>query len=115
VVDDVESNRDLIEEYLLSFNLEVISAENGQKALLFAKEYHPVLILMDIRMPEMDGYEVIKQLRDNQNTADIPIIALTASVAWDKKAKIKAHGFDGFLAKPINIFELLRELFRYLK
>jgi signal transduction histidine kinase/response regulator of citrate/malate metabolism len=115
VVDDIESNRDLIKEYLSQVNLEVISAENGQEALQFVEEYHPALILMDIRMPEMNGYEATKLLKDNPNIADIPIIALTASVALDKKAKIEAHGFDGYLAKPINISELLGELSRYLK
>ena len=115
VVDDIESNRELIEEYLSPVNLEVIFAENGLKALLFAEEYHPALILMDIRMPEMNGYEATKHLKNNPNTADIPVMALTASVALNEKAKIEAHGFDGFLAKPINIYELLCELSRYLK
>jgi len=115
VVDDIESNRDLIKEYLSPVNLEVISAENGQEALLFAEEYHPALILMDLRMPEMNGYEATEHLRDNPNTADIPIIALTASVALNEKAKIEAHGFDGYLSKPVNISNLLRELSHYLK
>jgi len=115
VVDDIESNRHLIEEYLSPVNLEVISAEDGQTALLFAKEYHPALILMDIRMPVMDGYEATKCLKDNPNTADIPVVALTATVALNEKAKIEAHGFDGFLAKPVNISELLTELSQYLK
>jgi len=115
VVDDIESNRNLIAEYLSPVNLEVICAENGLKALLFAEEYHPALILMDIRMPEMNGYEATKHLKNNLNTADIPVIALTASVALNKRAKIEAHGFDGFLAKPVNISELLSELSHYLK
>jgi PAS domain S-box-containing protein len=115
VVDDIESNRHLIEESLSPVNLEVISAENGQKALLFAEEYHPALILMDLRMPEMDGYEATKHLKNNPNTADIPVIALTASVALDEKAKTEAHGFEGFVAKPIKIYELLSTLSRYLK
>ncbi len=115
VVDDIESNRDLIKEYLSPVNLEVISAENGQEALLFAEEYHPALILMDLRMPEMNGYEATEHLRDNPNTADIPIIALTASVAWNEKTKIETHGFDGYLSKPVNISKLLRELSQYLK
>jgi len=115
VVDDIESNRDLIEEYLSQVNLEIVSAENGHKALLFAEEYHPALILMDIKMPEMDGYEATKHLKNNPNTADIPVIALTASVALNEKAKIEAHSFDGYLAKPVNISELLSELSRYLK
>ncbi len=116
VVDDIESNRALIEEYLSQANLEVISAEDGQTALLFAEEYRPALILMDIKMPEMDGYEATKRLKNNPNTANIPIIALTASATSATKAKIKnTHGFDGYLAKPVNISELLSELSHYLK
>jgi len=115
VVDDIESNRDLIEEYLSQVNLEVISAENGKTALLFVEEYHPALILMDIRMPEMDGYETTRHLKGNPNTANIPIIALTASVTLDEKFKTEAHGFDGYLSKPVNISELLSTLSHYLK
>ncbi|MCK5521524.1 MAG: response regulator, partial [Thiomargarita sp.] len=115
VVDDIESNRDLIEECLSQVNLEVISAENGEKALLFAEEYHPALILMDLRMPEMDGYEATKRLKDNPNTANIPIIALTAYVVLDEKTQIEVHGFDGFFSKPVNISVLFNELSRYLK
>ncbi len=115
VVDDIESNRYFIQECLSKVNLEVISAENGEKALLFAEEYHPALILMDLRMPEMNGYEATKRLKNNPNTADISIIALTASVAFNKKVHIEAHGFDGFLSKPVNIYELFSELSRYLK
>jgi len=115
VVDDIEYNRQLIEEYLSPLNLEVLSAENGHNALLFAEEYHPALILMDIRMPEMNGYEATQHLKDNPNTADIPIIALTASATLNEKSKIEAHRFDGYLAKPVNIAVLLRELSHYLK
>jgi len=115
VVDDTESHRYLIEEYLSLVNLEVICAASGQEALQFVEESHPALILMDLRMPEMDGYEVTKHLKDNPNTADIPIIALTASVALNEKAKTEAHGFDGYLVKPISISELLRELSGYLQ
>ncbi|MDM8567315.1 PAS domain S-box protein [Candidatus Halobeggiatoa sp. HSG11] len=115
VVDDIESNRNLIVEYLSPINLEVICAENGQQALLFAKEYLPALILMDIRMPEMDGYEATKQLKGNPKTADIPIIALTASVVLDDRDKIKEHNFDGYLSKPVNISILLNQLTKYLK
>ena len=115
VVDDIESNRDLINEYLSQVNLEIITAENGQEALLFVAEYRPDLILMDIRMPEMNGYEATKHLKDNPNTADIPVIALTASAALNEKASIEAHGFEGFLSKPVNLSDLLSELSHYLK
>jgi len=80
VVDDIESNRTLIKEWLSKANLEIIEAEEGQQALLLASEYRPDIILMDIRMPVMDGYEATKQLKENPTTFKIPIVALTASV-----------------------------------
>ncbi len=115
VVDDIESNRHLIKECLSQVNLDVIEAEDGQKALLFINEYRPDLILMDIRMPVMDGYEATQQLKANPSTLDIPVIALTASVTLDDKSKIKTHGFDGYLSKPVNTQGLFNELCRYLK
>ncbi len=111
VVDDIESNRYLIKEKLFQFNLEVIEAENGQKGLFFAEKYQPDLILMDIRMPIMDGYEAALKLKKNPTTQQIPVIALTASIPTDQKTNY----FDGFLSKPIDIATLLTELSRYLK
>ncbi|MDM8565807.1 PAS domain S-box protein [Candidatus Halobeggiatoa sp. HSG11] len=108
IVDDIKYNRNIIRELL--HNLEVFEAENGKQAIIFAEKYHPDIILMDIRMPIMDGYETTEKLKANPNTADIPIIALTASAIDTHKEK-----FDGFLCKPINIQELFNELSRYLK
>ncbi len=119
VVDDIESNRVLLRECLEQFNLEVIEAEEGQSALLFAEEYQPALILMDIIMPIMDGYEATLKLKTNQSTQQIPVIALTASALLTEQSEIKAYGFDGYfdgyLFKPVSISELLNELSRYLK
>ncbi len=113
VVDDIESNRDVIRENLSQVNLEVIEAENGQKGLLFAQEYQPALILMDLRMPIMNGYEATKLLKKNPSTQNLPVIALTASVLG-KCSELKALGFDGFLYKPVQISELLSELSYHL-
>jgi len=115
VVDDIESNRTLINEYLSKVNLDVVEAADGQKGLLFAQEYRPNLILMDIRMPEMDGYEATRQLKENPTTQKIPVIALTASVTVDEKANVMAHGFDGYLSKPVSTHALFNELTHYLK
>ena len=114
-VDDIRYNRVLIKEWLSRVNLEVIEAESGQSALLLAKEYPPNLILMDLRMPKMDGYETTRRLKANPATQHIPVIALTASVTQDAKIKVEEYGFDGYLAKPVNVSELLNELSRYLK
>ncbi|OQY56279.1 MAG: hypothetical protein DRR08_02530 [Candidatus Parabeggiatoa sp. nov. 2] len=115
LVDDIESNRTLIKEWLSQVNLDIVEAENGQKALLFADKYHPDIILMDIRMPVMDGYEATQQLKNNPNTQQIPIIALTASVGLGNKSKIMTYGFDGYLSKPLKMPALFSELSHYLK
>jgi signal transduction histidine kinase/CheY-like chemotaxis protein len=115
VVDDIESNRTLIQECLSQVNLEVIEAENGQNALLMVDEYQPALILMDIRMPVMNGYEATKILKNNPNTQQIPIIALTASVELSKQAKLMSYEFDNYLSKPIKMLALFSTLAQYLK
>ncbi len=115
VVDDIKSNRKLIKEGLSQVGLEVFEAENGQKALLFAKKYQPDLILMDIRMPIMDGYEATSILKKNPSTRKIPIIALTATVLLKEQSQFQNLGFEGYLLKPIQIASLLNELSHYLK
>jgi PAS domain S-box-containing protein len=116
VVDDIESNRSLIKECLSEVNLEIIEAINGQEALFLSEKYQPNLILMDLRMPVMDGYEATKYLKKNKQTSDIPIIALTASVKVDFHSNLKAEfGFDGYLSKPVHFPELFLQLSYYLK
>jgi signal transduction histidine kinase/DNA-binding response OmpR family regulator len=115
VVDDIESNRTLIQEWLSQVNLEVIEAEEGQNALLMVQEYQPDLILMDIIMPGMNGYEATQVLKKNPNTQHIPIIALTASVELNKQSKLIIYGFDNYLSKPLKIPALFSALSQYLK
>ncbi|KPA18805.1 two-component hybrid sensor and regulator [Candidatus Magnetomorum sp. HK-1] len=115
VVDDIESNRKLIKETLPFSGLDVFEAENGQQGVLTAEKLSPDVILMDIRMPIMDGYEATKELKSNPKTKHIPIIALTASVSEEEARKITQFGFDAYLFKPVNMKELFNELFRHLK
>jgi len=113
VVDDIESNRNLIYEYLTKVNLNVIKAQNGEESLLFAEECRPDLILMDLKMPIMDGYSATEKLKNNKNTKHIPIVALTASATSEEKQRIESSLFDSYLYKPVNIYELLEELSQY--
>ncbi|MCP3944211.1 MAG: PAS domain S-box protein [Desulfobacteraceae bacterium] len=115
VVDDVESNRNLLIELLTKVNLKVLTAENGHEAVLITAEYQPDIILMDIRMPIMNGIEATQQLKMNSKTKEIPIIAVTASSSTLTSSAILKKGFNGFLAKPIKITDLLSELSKYLK
>jgi PAS domain S-box-containing protein len=115
VVDDVASNRDLIKSQFMGTQIRFLCAENGEQAVRMARQYKPALILMDILMPVMDGYEATRRIKaDNELTA-IPIVAITASAMAGNWEKIEQHGFDGCLRKPVSRAELYKELARFLK
>jgi len=114
IVDDVEINRRLIMEYFADSNLKFIEATDGLETIEKTKESHPDLVLMDIRMPVMNGYEAIRRIRMNQSIKATRVIAITASAMKEDKAKIDDAGFNGYLMKPVQKFELLAELKKYL-
>ncbi|MCK5075150.1 MAG: response regulator, partial [Calditrichia bacterium] len=115
IVDDVESNRTFIKELLTEMKLNVLEAANGQNALLIAEESKPAIIIMDIRMPVMDGFEATERLKSNLCTKDIPVIALSASSKITERDKMIKLGFDGYLSKPVRIYNLINELTHFLK
>ena len=114
VVDDIASNRDLVRESLVNTPIEVIEADNGKIALIKTETESPDIVLMDIRMPVMDGIEATLLIKGNPATESIPIIALTASVTGEDEERVKAAGFDGFLLKPVKPKDLLLELTKFL-
>lgn len=115
VVDDIELNRKLIIEFFADTKVEVAEAENGKKAVELLSKYKPDLILMDLVMPEMDGYEATKIIKSNPETNHIPIIALTASAMKRDESKIIKAGFDDYLVKPIRRSSLFKNLVAYLE
>jgi CheY-like chemotaxis protein len=115
IVDDVESNRSLVTENFSSEDVEVIEAEDGEKAILLARQFKPGLILMDIRMPVMDGVEATKILKNDPQTSHIPVVALTASFRSADNDKIYKELFDGYLSKPVSRFDLYQELMKFIK
>ena len=88
VVDDVEINRAYIQDALLETNLSVFEAEDGEQAFRIAKKNKPKLILTDLRMPVMDGFELLKNLRKDNDLKDIPVIAYTASAMVKQQEQI---------------------------
>lgn len=114
IVDDIASNRDLLETLLTKLNLSVTAVSNGKEALLSVHKTKPSVIIMDIRMPVMSGIDVAKELKENSDTADIPIIALTASASQEERVFALQHGFNEFLSKPINFEQLVETLGKYL-
>jgi PAS domain S-box-containing protein len=114
VVDDVEHNRNFIRDTLRNTNLTVIDADEGFKALELAKKIIPQLIISDIRMPNMDGFELLNRLKSDEKLKDIPVLAYSASVLKDQKERIHQSKFVGLLTKPVNITELYFELMNNL-
>ncbi len=115
IVDDVESNRLLLNEVLRKVNINVLTAENGQEALIIAGEYQPDVILMDIRMPVMDGIEATRRLKENKKTKDIPVFAVTAFSTTIERDELLKKGFEVYISKPIKINWLFTELSKYLR
>ncbi|MBV1928736.1 MAG: transporter substrate-binding domain-containing protein [Gammaproteobacteria bacterium] len=111
VVDDVQDNRELIIESFIEMPLQIATAKNGLQAIELAKDQKFDLILMDIRMPVMDGYEAAREIKSFSN---VPIIALTASVMADEFNRLKKENFDGYLRKPVTKRELFDELTNFL-
>lgn len=111
VVDDVQDNRDLIIASCIETPLELVAAHNGLEAVALAKDQEFDLILMDIRMPVMDGYEAAHEIK---SLSDVPIVALTASVMADEFDRLKSEYFDGYLRKPVTKSELFDELTKFL-
>ena len=109
VVDDFENNCEVLNELLSDYGFEVVIAENGKEAVEKAKEIIPDLILMDLRMPIMDGYEACDIIKKADSTKDIPIIALSATIDKDK-----IDSFDGALQKPLKSKKLQEELQKFI-
>ncbi len=114
VVDDVEQNRSFIKDTLRDTKITVYEAEEGFKAIEIAKQIIPDLIISDIRMPNMDGFELLNRLKAVKKLKNIPVLAYSASVLKDQKERIHKSQFVGLLTKPVNISDLYIELMNHL-
>ena len=107
IVEDNEQNRKLVRDVLAFKGYEIIEAETGEEGLRLARDRHPSLIMMDIRLPGIDGVETLRQLRAEEATRDIPVMALTASVMTADQRRITQAGFDACQAKPISVKDFM--------
>ncbi|RLA82414.1 MAG: hypothetical protein DRG78_07280 [Epsilonproteobacteria bacterium] len=116
VVDDVATNRKLVHSLLLNTQLDIIEAVNGQEAIDVIEKSNDIdLVLMDLRMPIMNGYQSTAKIKEIEDKKHIPIIAFTASVMDDELKKVEKIGFNGYLRKPIVYKDLENTLKKYLK
>jgi len=114
IVDDDAINRKLICAYLDMYDLNLLEAEDGEEAIELARQYQPDLVLMDLKMPRMDGLEAVQRMKEDETLRIIPVIALTASVGEPKSDEMQIL-CDGYLRKPVSKMDLVTELTRYLK
>jgi DNA-binding response OmpR family regulator len=112
VVDDDPSIRGMLEFLLASEDIDVVLASDGREALLQARYEHPDVILLDVMMPEIDGYGVLERLRADPELKKIPVIMLTARASDQDVWEGWRVGADSYLTKPIDIPELFKEIHR---
>ena len=114
LVEDNEDNRTVYRTILEHFGYGVVEARNGEDGVKMARERRPDLILMDISIPVIDGWEATKILKTGEDTKDIPIIALTAHALATDRAKAEEVGCDGYLAKPCEPRRVVAEVERFI-
>ncbi|MBK8026221.1 MAG: response regulator [Chloroflexi bacterium] len=114
-VDDEADNLTLVTKVLTFKGAQVHTASNGKEGLEMLKSLQPSLILLDLSMPVMDGWEMFELLRANPTLQRVPIIALTAHAMIGDKERILGTGFDGYISKPFRLNTFLTEIMRCLE
>jgi two-component system cell cycle response regulator DivK len=115
LVEDNAANMTLATFLLQSAGYEVISATDAETAVSLARAQSPALILMDIQLPGIDGLQATAQLRDDDATRDIPVVALTALAMKGDEERIRAAGCDGYIAKPLDYKSFLATVATYFE
>lgn len=110
IVDDEPDNRQLLAELLGFYGAVVAEAKSGREALEMAKPFNPELVLLDLAMPEIDGFEVYRKLRAMPGFDRVVIVALTALAMPEDAREVREAGFDGYITKPFRVRELVRRL-----
>jgi two-component system, cell cycle response regulator DivK len=114
VVEDQEDNRQILRDLLTSGGFDMIEAENGADAIAAAEANRPDLILMDIQLPILDGYEATRRIKANPDLKSIPIIVVTSYALSGDEDKARRAGCDDYVAKPFSPRELLAKIKAYV-
>jgi len=115
VVDDEPDNREIAQTVLSFGGVKVHTAVNGADGIKLLEDISPTFVLLDLSMPVMDGWEMLKLVRANPKTQNIPIIALTAHAMAGDRERVFEAGFDGYIAKPFRIGSFMQELISCLR
>ena len=107
VVEDNDMNLKLFRDVLGAAGYTTVEAKSGGRAVELATEHEPDLVIMDVRMPHLDGVAALALLRADDRTASIPVLAVTAQAMQGDRERFLAAGFDGYLSKPLDIRELV--------
>jgi two-component system, cell cycle response regulator DivK len=113
-VEDQEDNMQILRDAIVNAGYEIIEAENGEQALALAAKHRPDLILMDIQIPIIDGYEATRRIKADPALRSIPIIAVTSHALDGGEQKARAAGCDDFVAKPYSPRQLLAKIREYI-
>jgi CheY-like chemotaxis protein len=114
IVEDNEMNLEILSRRLARRGFEIVTAVDGVEGLARAKEANPDLIIMDMGLPLMDGYECTRQIKDAPTTSPIPVIALTAHAMPEDEARARTAGCDDFDTKPVDLNRLLEKISAFL-
>jgi two-component system cell cycle response regulator DivK len=114
VVEDQVDNRRIMKDLLTSAGYDIIEALTGKEGLALAEANHPALILMDIQLPDIDGYETTRRIKANPDLSSIPIIAVTSYALSGDDIKAYAAGCDAYVSKPFSPRELLAKVRNFL-
>jgi two-component system, cell cycle response regulator DivK len=108
VVEDNEKSMKLFRDVLQATGYRTVEARTGEDAVALARLQTPAIVLMDVQLPGIDGVEALARLRADERTASIPVLALTAQAMHGDRERFLEAGFAGYLAKPVDLAELLR-------
>ena len=107
VVEDNEKNMKLFRDVLVVMGYRTLEATSGRQAVELATAHAPDLVLMDIELPDIDGVEALRRLRAEEDTASIPVLAVTAQAMQGDRERFLAEGFDGYVSKPVDVGDLI--------
>ena len=114
IIEDQEDNRRILRDLLISAGFQILEAEDGERGIAAAEAHRPDLILMDIQMPVLDGYEATRRIKTNPDLKTIPLIVVTSYALSGDEDKARAAGCDDYITKPYSPRQLLTKIKEYL-